>query len=136
MTSHRSKSRPRLEADVDLAALLPSWELALRAERKAPHTVSSYRKGVEQYLAWAAENANLGIRLDRTALAAFVADLLDSGLSPATARSRYRAVRLYSAWLAADARPDDVLFGYEPIYLGAWERERTGFSRTVVPRAD
>jgi hypothetical protein len=41
-----------------------------------------------------------------------------------------------SAWLAGGARPDDVLFGYEPIYLGAWERERNDFSRTVVPRAD
>jgi Dolichyl-phosphate-mannose-protein mannosyltransferase len=40
-----------------------------------------------------------------------------------------------SAWLAANARPDDVLFGYEAIYLGAWERTDR-FSRTVVPRAD
>jgi hypothetical protein len=29
-----------------------------------------------------------------------------------------------------------VLFGYEPVYLGAWERKRSGFSSTVVPRAD
>jgi hypothetical protein len=49
---------------------------------------------------------------------------------------RVQARKAASAWLAADARPDDVLFGYEPLYLGAWERERTGFSRTVVPRAD
>ena len=40
-----------------------------------------------------------------------------------------------SAWLAATSRPDDVLFGYEPIYLGAWERN-SGFPRTVIPRAD
>ncbi len=39
------------------------------------------------------------------------------------------------AWLAATSRPDDVLFGYEPLYLGAWERNR-GVSRTIVPRAD
>ena len=50
--------------------------------------------------------------------------------------SRVQARKAASAWLAADARPDDVLFGYEPVYLGAWEHERTGFSRTVVPRAD
>jgi hypothetical protein len=50
--------------------------------------------------------------------------------------ARVQARTAASAWLAADARPDDVLFGYEPLYLGAWERERTGFSRTVVPRAD
>jgi len=38
-------------------------------------------------------------------------------------------------WLAATSRPDDVLFGYEPLYLGAWERNRA-FPTTVVPRAD
>ncbi|TMK66284.1 MAG: hypothetical protein E6G60_03565 [Actinobacteria bacterium] len=40
-----------------------------------------------------------------------------------------------SAWLAATSRPDDVLFGYEPVFLGAWEHNHH-FSRTVVPRAD
>ena len=39
------------------------------------------------------------------------------------------------SWLAATSRPDDVLFGYEPLYLGAWERNRS-FPTTVVPRAD
>ena len=40
-------------------------------------------------------------------------------------------------WLARTARPDDVLFGYDPLYLGAWERDRAAVSRTtVIPRAD
>ena len=39
------------------------------------------------------------------------------------------------SWLAATSRPDDVLFGYEPLYLGAWERNRS-FPTTIVPRAD
>ena len=39
------------------------------------------------------------------------------------------------SWLALSARKDDVLFGYEPLFLGAWERNRS-FSQTVVPRAD
>ncbi len=38
-------------------------------------------------------------------------------------------------WLAATSRRDDVLFGYEPLFLGAWERNRS-FPTTVVPRAD
>jgi hypothetical protein len=38
-------------------------------------------------------------------------------------------------WLASTSRPDDVLFGYEPLYLGAWERNRS-FPTIVVPRAD
>jgi hypothetical protein len=40
-----------------------------------------------------------------------------------------------SAYLAATSRPGDVLFGYDPLFLGAWERNG-GFPRVVVPRAD
>jgi hypothetical protein len=40
------------------------------------------------------------------------------------------------SWLARTSRPDDVLFGYEPLYLGAWERCRSSCPTTVVPRAD
>jgi len=40
-----------------------------------------------------------------------------------------------SAYLAATARPNDVLFGYEPLYLDAWDRGAK-ISKLVVPRAD
>ena len=40
-----------------------------------------------------------------------------------------------STWLAATSRPSDILFGYDPLFLGAWEQNRS-FSETVVPRAD
>jgi hypothetical protein len=39
------------------------------------------------------------------------------------------------AWLAATYRPNDVLLGYEPVYLQAWERNRS-FSGQTLPRAD
>jgi hypothetical protein len=51
------------------------------------------------------------------------------------AASRTQARADASSWLARTARPDDILFGYEPLFLGAWERNRD-FSDTVVPRAD
>ncbi len=39
------------------------------------------------------------------------------------------------AWLTATTRPDDVLFGYDPLFLGA--REHGGdVGDTVIPRAD
>ena len=38
-------------------------------------------------------------------------------------------------FLAVTSRIDDLLFGYEPLYLGAWERNRS-FPDVVVPRAD
>jgi hypothetical protein len=50
-------------------------------------------------------------------------------------RARIAARHQASAWLAATSRPDDVLFGYEPLYLGAWERNHR-FPKTVIPRAD
>jgi hypothetical protein len=40
-----------------------------------------------------------------------------------------------SDWLARTSRPDDVLFGYDPLFLGGWERNGD-FPLTVVPRAD
>jgi hypothetical protein len=38
-------------------------------------------------------------------------------------------------FLAATSRPDDLLFGYEPLFLGAWERNDS-FPDVVLPRAD
>jgi hypothetical protein len=38
-------------------------------------------------------------------------------------------------WLAATSRPDDVFFGYEPVYLEAAELD-PGVARIVIPRAD
>jgi Dolichyl-phosphate-mannose-protein mannosyltransferase len=40
-----------------------------------------------------------------------------------------------AAWLAATSRRDDVLLGYEPVFLRAWEQNRS-FSDHVLPRAD
>jgi hypothetical protein len=40
-----------------------------------------------------------------------------------------------SAWLASRSQPDDVLFGYEPLYAQAWD-DGGKVSKLVVPRAD
>jgi hypothetical protein len=40
-----------------------------------------------------------------------------------------------AAWLASTSRPEDVLLGYEPVFLRAWERNHS-FSDHVLPRAD
>jgi hypothetical protein len=53
------------------------------------------------------------------------------GESTARIEARDEAAR----WLAQTARPDDVLFGYDPLFLRAWEENRD-FPDTVVPRAD
>jgi hypothetical protein len=49
--------------------------------------------------------------------------------------ARVAARAAASAYLAATSRPDDVLFGYEPLYLQAWDRGGK-VSELVIPRAD
>ena len=56
---------------------------------------------------------------------------LFDGDPPGEAQARANA----AAWLASTARRDDILLGYEPVYLLAWERNRS-FSRYALPRAD
>lgn len=96
---------------VDLAALLPSWELALRAERKSPQTIKSYGDGVRAFLRWCADNGH-SPALDRDLVKNFVADLLDAGAEPSTARARQLGVRRFSAWLEDEGEIDsDPLLG-------------------------
>ena len=85
----------------DLADLLPSWELHLRAERKSPQTVKSYGDGIRAYLNWCAANDKPAV-LDRRQLREFVDGLLTSGAKPATAVARHLAVRRFSAWLTEE----------------------------------
>lgn len=97
--------------DVDLTLLLPSWELALRAERKSPQTVKAYGDGVRRFLSWCQGQDRVAV-LDRRTVNAFVGDLLDGGAEPSTARSRQLAVRRFSAWLVEEGETDtDLLLG-------------------------
>src|SRR3954471_19291250 len=75
-----------------LAALLLSWELALRAERKSAQTIKSYGDGVLSFLRWCAEKGH-STALDRDLVKCFVADLLDAGAEPSTARARELGIR-------------------------------------------
>ena len=95
----------------DLAELLPSWELALRAERKSPQTVKAYGDGVRRFLSWTTASGTPAV-LDRATVTAFVADLLNDGAEPATARSRQLALRRFSAWLVEEGETTaDPLLG-------------------------
>lgn len=107
-------SRKPSPPPLDLVHLLPSWELALRAERKSPATVKSYGDGVRKFLAWAGD-AEVGPVLDKPTVNRFVAALLDDGAEPATARSRHLALRRFSQWLVEEDEADeDLLLGSKP----------------------
>jgi site-specific recombinase XerD len=95
----------------DLAALLPSWELALRAERKSPNTIRTYGESVRRFLAWCDQVAEVG-NLNRATVAAFIASITGEA---ATAHIRYRSLRRYAAWLAEEGElPSDPLAGMKP----------------------
>ena len=93
----------------DLAALLPSWKLALRADRKSPHTVDAYTTGVRLFLAWCAQNGPAA-ELDRALVRGWETDLLAGGAAPATARTRQMALKRFSAWLV-----DEDLMDADPL---------------------
>ncbi|WP_370332605.1 tyrosine-type recombinase/integrase [Mycolicibacterium hippocampi] len=101
----------RKSAPLDLVALLPSWELALRAERKSPATLKSYGDGVRAFFRWCDRNSHTPA-LERDLVKGFIADLLDTGIEASTARSRQLAVRRFSAWLEEEGEIDsDPLLG-------------------------
>jgi integrase/recombinase XerD len=82
----------------DLAELLPSWQLALRAERKAPATVKSYSEGVAAFLRWCG-TSDTPAELTKRTVQTFMAELFEKGQQAKTVSARLIAVRRFSAWL-------------------------------------
>jgi site-specific recombinase XerD len=112
-------ARRRKPAPLDLTALLPSWELSLRADRKSPQTVKSYGDAVRGFIRWCDTNGH-NPALDRELVRGFVADLLDAGAEASTARSRQLGVRRFSAWLTEEGEiGDDPLLGLKAPKLDA-----------------
>jgi hypothetical protein len=49
--------------------------------------------------------------------------------------SRVKARESAANWISETGRPNDILLGYEPVFVAAQNRDPR-FSRTIVPRAD
>lgn len=110
-------SKRRRKPPPDLAGLLPSWEVALAAERKSPKTIRVYGDGVRAFMRWCADSGTEPI-VTRAAVQAFTVALLEAGAQPYTARARQQALRRYCAWLLAeDLLDDDPLLGMKPPQL-------------------
>jgi len=78
----------------DLALLVDSWLLDLRAERKSAQTIKAYGDSVRSFLRWCAANDEDPV-LDRRRLARWVDSLLEAGNAAATARVRQLGVRRF-----------------------------------------
>jgi integrase/recombinase XerD len=95
----------------DLAALLESWQLAMRAERKSPGTIKTYSDGVTGFLRWCDSNCTKP-ELTKLIVQRFIADLLDRGAEASTAHARHKALRRFAAWLVDEGELDvDPLLG-------------------------
>lgn len=99
---------------VNLDGLLVSWELSLKADRKSAQTIDSYLRGVRLFLRWCAENDHTP-ELSRPLVRAWIAELLDAGAEPNTARARQMALKRYSSWLADEEEIErDELLALKP----------------------
>lgn len=99
---------------LDLAELLPSWQLAMKAERKSPGTIRTYVGGVTAFLRWC-ESTGTAPELTKQAVQAFIAHLVDTGAEGTTARSRQLSLQRFAQWLVDEGELDaDPLLGLKP----------------------
>ena len=90
----------RTAVQIDIPALLPSWQRSLRAARRSPRTVQSYTESAEQLSDFLVRQgmptAVESIR--REHVEAFIEDL-DSRFRPATVAVRYKSLKQLFRWL-------------------------------------
>jgi integrase/recombinase XerD len=86
----------------------------MKAERKSPGTIKVYTDGVTKFLRWCAQTGHPA-ELTKTAVQAFLADLLDDGAEGNTARSRDLALKRFAAWLVDEGELSaNPLIGLRP----------------------
>ena len=86
-------------------AILGSWEIALRAERKSPRTIRVYRTQVKAFTDWCASLGALP-RFDRRTVQTFLAAESERGLEANTVLTRYKGLRAFGNFLADERETD------------------------------
>lgn len=91
-------------APPDIAANLASFSRHLRAENKAPATITTYAKAVEQLDAYL---GSVGMpravaHIHREHIESFLVSLQERGARPATVSQRYRSLQAFFKWLHAE----------------------------------
>lgn len=106
--------------DPDLAGLVPSWMLELRAAGKSKGTLKIYEQGVRVYVRWCAERDDVPV-LGRTQVMTYMADSMDRlNSQPSTMRSHLTGLKSFSAWCAREGElPADEIAGLAAPKLGS-----------------
>jgi site-specific recombinase XerD len=103
-TSRRAQRDSTTEPDI--LANLASFTRHLRAENKAPSTIVTYSKAVEQFEAFLAEPRRRRPRrvadVRREDVEAFLVERSDAGMRPATLSQRFRSLQQFFKWLATE----------------------------------
>lgn len=98
-----SKTEQTRNVQIDIPALLPSWQRSLRAARRSPRTVQSYTESAEQLSDFLVRRgmptAVESIR--REHVESFIEDL-DSRFRPATVAVRYKSLKQLFRWLVEE----------------------------------
>jgi site-specific recombinase XerD len=109
-SSARGRARPDSIAQPDVLDNLASFTRHLRAENKAPSTIVTYSKAVEQFEAFLAEPRRRRPRkvadVRREDVEAFLVERSDAGMRPATLSQRFRSLQQFFKWLAAEGEID------------------------------
>jgi site-specific recombinase XerD len=98
------QARSKVIPESDVAANLASFVRHLRAENKAPSTIVTYAKAVEQLDGFLAAPRRRRPRrvadLRREDIEAFLVDRAEAGMRPATLSQRFRSLQQFFRWLA------------------------------------
>lgn len=91
------------DSSVGTEALLGSWELHLRAERKAPRTIDTYMLAAAQLVDYLSGRGmpTQAHAISREHIESWIVHLIDTR-QPATANQRYRSIQQLFKWLAEE----------------------------------
>ena len=103
----RSKRLPSAATGA-IRPLIASWERSLRAAGRSPKTQQQYLETAGQFAAWldATRGAVAVSEITRGDVEGWLAGLRDRGLAPSTVATRYKALRVFFAYLEDEGDVD------------------------------
>ncbi|MEW6059646.1 MAG: tyrosine-type recombinase/integrase [Actinomycetota bacterium] len=94
----------------DIQALEAEFRVTLKATNRAPNTISLYLRSLDKLRAFLAERGMPSTvdAIAREHLEAFLADMLERGYAPASAKAYYDGIRQFWKWLVEEGEVAEV----------------------------